>query len=907
MTLYLPAVIFFFLTVFVQSAEPCLPQSIQASVPRDVMVGYVISRVNLAQCSATRLMLTSDDPQFSIQRDGTIVAHQLLRVPVEGRTFSVWFKDQNGLRRKMDICLSQRAHQIGLKEQGSGPHRRFKRRWSPMPFLIPENDIPSFPKQLDLIGSDTSENYTLYYVISGPGVTEEPKGVFSVDRNSGMLSVHKPVDREKNPIFRIKARAINVLTNKDTDEPLIITVNVLDKNDNAPQFSGLLKFSVPEKSPPGTTVGTVSATDIDEPNTLHTKIRYTLLSGNNLFVINPDTGLITTKTATLDREVKDIHFVTVEIRDMNGAANGYFNTGTATISLKDINDNAPTFSQKIYNAKVQENEDSGLILRIPVTDKDLPKTPNWNAVFKIIQGNENGNFRIETDPATNEGLLYIAKPLDYEKNKNPKLEVVAENETPLVGTTETWSSALVDVSVVDVDEGPEFIPPELVKWVKENTPNGTIIGTYTATDPETSSSAGMRYLKLTDPASWLKVDEKTGDLTIINTVDRESKFVQNGMYNVTVKATDASSKSGTGTVIIKVEDENDNVPLPLARELELCQKKGELGSVMVVADDKDQIPFSAPFTFHLADGHDEKWTVVKVNDTAALLQQAKELPTGNYDVPLEIKDQQSLGDQQTVTVRVCQCRSGRCPAPLKSISLGVWGILALLLGLALLLLLALCCAMKCVKSSGKFHVVDGADSGGMLLKSNTEAPGDAVTSDIMVVPASAMDQSMKGSQGSHIGIANTSGFGTATGFGTGTGAGYGVGTGTDVLYGPQYNYIYQEGVMADKRDTLSRGVYGAGGSSSHLVDGQAMKFMDPSALTTWNTNAMFLAQKLEYFRTAEDGRYSDDLLHSYGFEGQGSPAGSVGCCSEQGHEEGLEFLNTLGPKFKNLAEVCSKK
>lgn len=72
-------------------------------------------------------------------------------------------------------------------------------------------------------------------------------------------------------------------------------------------------------------------------------------------------------------------------------------------------------------------------------------------------------------------------------------------------------------------------------------------------------------------------------------------------------------------------------------------------------------------------------------------------------------------------------------------------------------------------------------------------------------------------------------------------------------------------------------------------------------LSTWSL------QKLAYLGTREEGRYADDIIHAYGFEGVGSPAGSVGCCSDQGNQEDLDFLNTLGPKFKILAEVCNKK
>lgn len=50
-----------------------------------------------------------------------------------------------------------------------------------------------------------------------------------------------------------------------------------------------------------------------------------------------------------------------------------------------------------------------------------------------------------------------------------------------------------------------------------------------------------------------------------------------------------------------------------------------------------------------------------------------------------------------------------------------------------------------------------------------------------------------------------------------------------------------------------------------------------------------------------------DSLLVYDFEGQGSSAGSVGCCSLQESDDSLQFLDDLGPKFKTLAEVCGGK
>lgn len=56
-----------------------------------------------------------------------------------------------------------------------------------------------------------------------------------------------------------------------------------------------------------------------------------------------------------------------------------------------------------------------------------------------------------------------------------------------------------------------------------------------------------------------------------------------------------------------------------------------------------------------------------------------------------------------------------------------------------------------------------------------------------------------------------------------------------------------------------------------------------------------------------DNHGAKESLLVYDYEGQGSPAGSVGCCSSLGADNDLQFLNDLGPKFKTLAEVCGGK
>uniref|UniRef100_A0A673XT23 Desmocollin 2 like n=1 Tax=Salmo trutta TaxID=8032 RepID=A0A673XT23_SALTR len=850
------------LTVIIaQSVECCVPHSIQAQVPVEVRPGYVISQVT--GCHIQGQWLTSSDPHFAMRSDGSIVTVDVTTVTAEGRSFWVRGRDGGGRHWRMEVHLSpdpeQKHIQVpmrvpfnvpahkGVQRGPSEVLRRSKRRWSPLPFSIIEQDIPPFPKDVELVGSDSSVNFTVYYIISGSGVTMPPEKLFSVDRDTGMVRVHYPVDREQYPKFVFTAQVFDRRSGKETDRPLDITVLVEDINDNAPTFSGPLAFSVLEQCKPGTEVGEVKSTDKDEADTPHTKIRYTLLTGGQFFTIGSHSGLITAKTSTLDRETQVVNAVTVEIRDMDGAKNGLFNTATATITLLDINDNPPTFRE--------------------------------------------------------------TTPLDYEKEKTVKLMISAQNEAPLVGMAGTWLSIPVDVSVGDEDEGPLFTPPNMVIRVKENTPNGTLLSTYTALDPETKSSKGIKYYTKFDPGSWIAVGETTGELRVANTIDLESPLVTNGAYTITIKAVDESKKSGNGNITLLIEDVNDNVPMIVpGTYLTLCEgEDGQMGSVTIEAEDADLSPYARPFNFMLPEGHDGKWRLRDIQNGSAVLEQMVEMARGVYTVPVHVTDLQNKGGVQVLSVRVCQCLGGECVAKRSSVSVGIWGVLAMLLAFLLLLLLCLLFVFYCTTKGEKIYMEDC--SGGMLLKSNTEAPGDEVKSAaLLIVPSTGVavdtvDGSVKGA--GLVGLLDQNGAGCpAPG---------------PPLIGQKTINLNRESMYqtSSRRDFLtaqgqsslySTGQYGGGNfytDTTFLKQSQASSTL--SALHTWKTNGLYLGKKLVYFADESEERYADDVARAYGYEGEGSPAGSVGCCSDFGDQDNLDFLDSLGSKFKTLANICMEE
>ncbi|KPP77322.1 cadherin-2-like [Scleropages formosus] len=591
---------------------------------------------------------------------------------------------------------------------GAGSLKRMKRDWVIPPINVPENSRGPFPQELVRIRSDRDKNRLLRYSVTGPGADQPPTGIFIINPISGQLSVTKPLDREQISTFHLRAHAVD-LNGNQVENPIDIVINVIDMNDNRPEFvHQIWNGTVPEGSRPGTLVMTVTAVDKDDPNTANGILRYKILSQNpespsaNMFTINNKTGGIITVAAGLDREKVPQYTLIIQATDMEGNPTyGLSNTATAVIKVTDVNDNPPEFTTDTFYGEVPENRVNVIVANLTVTDKDQPNTPAWNVMYKITGGDPTGRFSVPTDPTTNEGLVTVVKPIDYETTRTFVLTVVAENEVPLARNTHLsrQSTATVSIKVIDVNESPYFEPnPKLIR-LEEGLPAESMLTTFTAQDPDRFMQQTIRYSKLSDPAGWLKIDPSNGRISTIAILDRESPYVKNNFYNATFLASDNGipPASGTGTLQILLLDINDNAPHVFPQEAEVCEKP-EPNAINITAVDADLNPNAGPFAFELASRPSDvrrNWTLTRLSgDYAQLSLKIGFLESGIYEIPIIITDSGNLPMSNTshLRVKVCQCdHNGDCTDVERIVAtgLGTGAIIAILLCIIILLILVL--------------------------------------------------------------------------------------------------------------------------------------------------------------------------------------------------------------------------
>ncbi|XP_068117206.1 neural-cadherin-like [Hyperolius riggenbachi] len=464
-------------------------------------------------------------------------------------------------------------------------------------------DVPVFVLQVSATDPDHNEQGGLKYSLHGSGA----ENLFTINEKTGHVFALKTLDREEHAVWRFV-----VLATDDDGDGLTgftdVIIYVRDINDNAPQFVctfNICNASVVEHSPPNTSVMDMTAVDHDDKNEGQNAIlSYSIVSSpldssnQEMFTINHETGTIYTTTGNIDREKNETYLVLVEVKDGGGLST----TGTATITVVDINDHAPRFTQDFWTAVIPEtNEVNSKVIEVSAVDMDIGE--HALLTFSIADGDPDQKFSIENSRKSHQAEIRLKKKLDYENPHERRF-----NLTLKVEDLEFSNISYCLIELQDYNDHPPVFSPSSVHVAPffENITVGSIITQATATDAD-SGENGQIYYSIqpdSDVLGEFYIDSH-GSLIVAKSLDREVI----SQYAIVILATDQGSpaQTGTATVFLTLLDVNDNGPvfdglyMPMVWENAAWPQAVRMNesSYLLYVVDVDSPENGAPFQFSL--------------------------------------------------------------------------------------------------------------------------------------------------------------------------------------------------------------------------------------------------------------------------------------------------------------------
>ncbi|XP_042573254.1 protocadherin Fat 1-like isoform X3 [Cyprinus carpio] len=511
------------------------------------------------------LMVESDADKFSINQDTGVLSTRVKLDFEEKSSYTVQVSISDGTNRDEASVLVE-----VLDINDNSPV--FENHPATVP--VPEDHtVGDEVTSVNATDADSGFNGEVRYTLLGSA------GRFSVDQETGVITLAAPLDRETQDEYHL------VITAQDQGRPsrsatTTLDISVTDINDNAPIFSKQqYEATVSEHAEVGTNIIDIMATDKDDGEnaivTYHI-VKQEPSSTPLAFTIDEESGSINLAEKLDYGKVKKY---TLEVEGRDGGNPVLTGNVFVTVWVEDVNDKAPVFSKDQYDVSVYENLASGTFLvSLEVSDEDEG-------------GFSKGIFIMDSDTfaVTDQGVISLRSDatLDRETIDNYIIEVIAVDQ-PDDGLSAT---AQVNITVLDVnDNNPQFLPlPEPIE-IQE--------GAYTPSSPgevcmisATDSDIGGNGRVTITISSYSNIFSFKDDGTLLafKELDRETQDV----YDVVIVAVDHGIPQGHNitTVRVSITDINDNAPVFSSDtySTSILVKDAKVGKLLltVSATDKD--------------------------------------------------------------------------------------------------------------------------------------------------------------------------------------------------------------------------------------------------------------------------------------------------------------------------------
>uniref|UniRef100_A0A8C7Q869 Protocadherin-15 n=1 Tax=Oncorhynchus mykiss TaxID=8022 RepID=A0A8C7Q869_ONCMY len=494
---------------------------------------------------------------------------------------------------------------------------------------------------LHLQAKDRERDPITYSIQSG-----DSHHLFELSRTSGLLVLGKPLDRETEDRYTLVVTASD--GHPEGTSTATVNVVVTDVNDNDPVFDPLVPQNVTvTEEEANSFVGQVKATDPDVG--VNGQVRYRLVNHADLFRVNSNGTIYT--AVPLDREVRGQYDLIVEAED-GAVEDPRRTTLTLSVTVLDVDDNSPVFSQPSYTVNLPENSPKNtVILQLTAKDSDLDS----NVTFRIRTPEARQLFAV--NPVT--GELSVLQTLDFET-------LAATDHTFVVEALNSGGSmppglATVTVKITDMnDYSPVFSQVLYRGMVAPNAVKGTVVTTVHAEDldPPGTPASRVRYrLDLDeDPysGSIFDVNEVTGSVITRVNLNEEPNLV----FSLIIVAYDDGEPVKVNKTLVVITVLQPSVIPVFTQEEYRFPPVSEMATVGKVVGVILAAAINQTIIYSIVEGNEEG--VFRLNNSTGVFSTAKQLDyetNASYILKVEADSMEVVGSNlrapsKTNTARV---------------------------------------------------------------------------------------------------------------------------------------------------------------------------------------------------------------------------------------------------------------
>ena len=384
---------------------------------------------------------------------------------------------------------------------------------------------------------DTGSNREIRYQFG------EAQSHFTINQSSGNIVLTDSLDHERIPVFTLLVYAIN---RNGRNSSTIVNVNVLDVNDNVPQFQDLpASLTISEVPYIGLEILRVNATDPDSGS--FGQVSYSLITetARSQFSIDNVTGIVTNLA-----ELTAGNTYALEFEATDGGGNS--SRMNITLIVEDHSTQSPNFGTRAVSMMVPENFPINTIIRqINASNRLASPVP---IKYQISNSTDEVFTLNETT-----GELILLRSLDFEQVEAYHFIIESYQDV----SNSQYSSYLEVVIVVQNinDNAPVFTDAYVVAMnIRESVGMNSEVAVVQASDEDSENNFDGVTYEITDGnvGGVFNIGPTNGRIVVVRSLDRESLDA----YRLIVTATDEGtpSLSATAIVVVRVLDVDDVTP-----------------------------------------------------------------------------------------------------------------------------------------------------------------------------------------------------------------------------------------------------------------------------------------------------------------------------------------------------------